>query len=82
MIEIPWYELDRMIIMAFEDEWEPTPHVITRVMWQCIDRKLEMNEDEIVARLVQLVRLGTLALIGDIWHWRTCNSAVGVALRG
>lgn len=76
---LPWFEFDRMIIGSIEWDWEPTGHVITRVMRECIDRKMNVSEDEVAGRVLDL-GLGSLAMTGDIWRWRTRYSAVGLTV--
>ena len=67
--KVPWYELDRMIIESFErDEWDWTINIVNKVRVQCIERKWPMKEAEIVSRLVELVKMESLAVSGDIWH--------------
>ena len=67
--KVPWYELDRMIIESLDaDEWERTIHILDYVRFKCDERDWPMSEVEILDRLLKLVRMGTLAVTGDIRH--------------
>jgi hypothetical protein len=67
--KVPWYELDRMIIESLEpDEWERTIRILNSVRFRCDARGWPMSEIEIIDRLWKLVKMGTLAMTGDIWH--------------
>ena len=67
--KVPWYELDRMIIESLDaDEWERTIHTLDYVRFKCDERDWPMSEVEIIDRLMELVKMGTLAMTGDIWH--------------
>jgi hypothetical protein len=67
--KVPWYELDRMIIASLDaDEWERTIDILDYVRFKCDERDWPMSEVEIIDRLLELVKMGTLAMTGDIWH--------------
>jgi hypothetical protein len=77
---LPWFELDCIIISAMHWPWEPTRYVVTSAMLECTNRKVAVSEDEVFARVLELVRLGSLSVTGDIWQWRTQFSWLGLAV--
>jgi hypothetical protein len=78
---VPWFELDRMILTFIgADGYQSTAYVIKRVGKECERRNWKTSETEILKRIFQLRKSGTIAAVGKLWQWRSQYSQLSQSL--
>ncbi len=70
MAPLPPFELDRMILSAMKLRWQKTGMIIGVVFDECKGRRLEISEDDIAERIIELNEAGMINSRGDLEQWR------------
>jgi hypothetical protein len=80
---LPWYELDRMILVSIGTLGDVcTVYVVKRVEKMCKKRGASISDEDIFQRILQMRELGTVSLGGDYLEWRQFKSQIRQSLYG